>query len=90
MTQDNAILFVGHGSRDNEAVEEFQQLKDHFKAAYPDRMVAYGFLEFARPIIADGVNELIAQGATKITAHEAADAGMQVLTGKLRRGEKPT
>ena len=63
-----AILFVGHGSRDNEAVEEFQQLKEHFKALYPERKVAYGFLEFARPIIADGVRELIAQGATNITA----------------------
>ncbi len=63
-----AILFVGHGSRDNDAVNEFKQLADHFQAKYPDRLVSYGFLEFARPIIMDGVQDLIDRGATHITA----------------------
>ena len=63
-----AILFVGHGSRDTEAVEEFKKLESHFREAYPDRIVSYGFLEFARPVIADGIDKLIAQGATKISA----------------------
>ncbi|MBT7442417.1 MAG: sirohydrochlorin chelatase [Methylococcales bacterium] len=63
-----AILFVGHGSRDNEAVDEFKKLETHFRAAYPERKVAYGFLEFANPIIADGIDELTKQGATQITA----------------------
>ncbi len=63
-----AILFVGHGSRDDEAVSEFYQLADNFKQRFPDRMVETGFLEFVRPIIADAVEKLIAQGATKIHA----------------------
>jgi len=63
-----AILFVGHGSRDPQAVAEFKQLERHFREAYPDRNVAYGFLEFASPIIAEGIDTLIAQGATQITA----------------------
>ncbi|MFA7553300.1 MAG: sirohydrochlorin chelatase [Spongiibacteraceae bacterium] len=63
-----AILFVGHGSRDNDAVTEFQQLKGHFQEKYPDRLVSYGFLEFARPIIIDGVQELKERGAKNIIA----------------------
>ncbi|WP_106476988.1 sirohydrochlorin chelatase [Phytohalomonas tamaricis] len=63
-----AILFVGHGSRDVEAVEEFTQLTKHFRERYPDRLCSYGFLEFARPVIVDGVEELVAQGATEISA----------------------
>ncbi|MBL4795223.1 MAG: sirohydrochlorin chelatase [Pseudomonadales bacterium] len=67
-TEKPAILFVGHGSRDNDAVREFEQLKTHFSKEFPDRLVSYGFLEFARPIIADGITDLINRGATNITA----------------------
>lgn len=63
-----AILFVGHGSRDNEAVEEFYQLAGHFRKRFPDRLVETGFLEFAKPIIADGIEALKAKGATQIQA----------------------
>jgi sirohydrochlorin cobaltochelatase len=63
-----AILFVGHGSRDNEAVSEFYQLAENFKQRFPERMVETGFLEFVRPIISDAVEKLIAQGAKKIHA----------------------
>jgi len=63
-----AILFVGHGSRDNDAVEEFHQLAGHFRKRFPDRLVETGFLEFAKPIIADGIEALKAKGATQIQA----------------------
>ena len=63
-----AILICGHGSRDVDAVNEFYQLSDHFKARFPDRLVEVGFLEFARPIIADGVEALVKQGAKHIYA----------------------
>ena len=63
-----AILFVGHGSRDNEAVEEFHQLSKHFQQRFPDRLCTTGFLEFARPVIADGIETLMAQGAKHILA----------------------
>lgn len=66
--QKPALLVVGHGSRDVEAVEEFHQLAKHFQEKYPDRLCATGFLEFARPVIAEGVDKLVAQGAKKITA----------------------
>ena len=63
-----AILFVGHGSRDDEAVSEFYQLAENFKQRFPERMVETGFLEFVRPIISDAVEKLIEQGAKKIHA----------------------
>jgi len=63
-----AILFVGHGSRDNDAVTEFYQLAQHFQKRFPDRLVETGFLEFVRPIIAQGVEKLIEKGATHIQA----------------------
>jgi len=67
-TEKPAILFVGHGSRDDEAVEEFYQLAGHFRERFPDRLVETGFLEFAKPIIADGIEALKSQGAKSIQA----------------------
>ena len=49
------ILFVGHGSRDVDAVNEFYQLAEGFQQRFPDRLVETGFLEFVRPIISDAV-----------------------------------
>ena len=63
-----AILFAGHGSRDVDAVNEFYQLADHFRQRFPDRLVETGFLEFVRPIIAEGVQKLKDKGATHIQA----------------------
>ncbi|MCL6417094.1 sirohydrochlorin chelatase [Aestuariirhabdus sp. Z084] len=70
MTQSTkpALLVVGHGSRDVEAIEEFQQLTRHLQKSYPERLCATGFLEFARPLISDGIEQLRQQGAQKITA----------------------
>ena len=56
-----AILFVGHGSRDDEAVKEFYQLADHFRQRFPDRLVETGFLEFVRPMISEGIEKLVAK-----------------------------
>ncbi|MGR6872536.1 sirohydrochlorin chelatase [Pseudomonas sp. HK3] len=63
-----AILFVGHGSRDVDAVKEFYQLADHFRQRFPDRLVETGFLEFVRPMISEGIEKLIAKGVTHIYA----------------------
>lgn len=69
-TADNkpGILFVGHGSRDVDAVEEFYQLADHFAKRFPDRHIETGFLEFVKPIIATGIEKLMAKGVTHIHA----------------------
>ena len=63
-----AILFVGHGSRDVDAVKEFHQVADKFRQRFPDRLVETGFLEFVRPVISEAVQKLVDQGVTKIHA----------------------
>ena len=67
-TNKPAILVVGHGSRDVDGVEEFMKLAEHFTQQHPDRLCTTGFLEFARPVIADGVEKLVQQGAKEIVA----------------------
>lgn len=63
-----AILFAGHGSRDVDAVEEFYQLAEHFRQRFSDRLIETGFLEFVRPVIAEGVEKLVEQGVRHIYA----------------------
>lgn len=63
-----AMLVIGHGSRDLDGIEQFHKLAAHLKATYPERLCETGFLEFAKPLIADGLEKLIEQGATEITA----------------------
>lgn len=62
------IMLCGHGSRDDRAVAEFQALAEHMKRRLPQYDVDYGFLEFATPIIRDGLDALRAKGNTKILA----------------------
>ena len=66
--QKPAILLIGHGSRDDEAVTEFNQLAENFKQRFPERMVTTGFLELARPTISDAVEKLIEQGVKNVHA----------------------
>jgi sirohydrochlorin cobaltochelatase len=61
-----AVLFVGHGSRDSEGTAEFLQIVDLFRAHEPERIVECGFLEFARPIIGEGVARCVERGAKTV------------------------
>jgi sirohydrochlorin cobaltochelatase len=61
-----AICLAGHGSRDSEGTHEFLRLVDLFRAHDPGRIVECGFLEFARPVIADGIEKCVARGARTI------------------------
>ncbi len=61
-------MLCGHGSRDDDAVREFQALADHLKHRLTQFRVESGFLEFARPIIRDGLDKLKAQGIKRILA----------------------
>jgi sirohydrochlorin cobaltochelatase len=65
---DPAILVIGHGSRSVSAVREFYQVADQLQKRFPKRLIETGFLEFARPVIADGLASLLAQGAKDIIA----------------------
>ncbi|WP_435104919.1 sirohydrochlorin chelatase [Arhodomonas sp. AD133] len=67
-TEPPAVLVVGHGSRDVEGVEEFHTLASHLRHQFPERDCETGFLEFATPLISDGVDRLVQRGARRITA----------------------
>ena len=59
-------MICGHGSRDQAAVAEFNTLAGHLRGRFPHYDVESGFLEFARPVIRDGLEKLKARGATSI------------------------
>jgi sirohydrochlorin cobaltochelatase len=61
-----AVLFVGHGSRDPEGTQEFLRIVDLFRAHDPGRVVECGFLEFARPVIGEGVSRCVERGARTV------------------------
>jgi sirohydrochlorin cobaltochelatase len=59
-------MICGHGSRSRFAVEEFNQLARQLRRHLPGSDVESGFLEFARPVIRDGLEALKARGARRI------------------------
>jgi sirohydrochlorin cobaltochelatase len=63
-----AVLICGHGSRDPEAVAEFELLAAALRPRLPEYDFATGYLEFAQPNIRDGLARLAARGATRILA----------------------
>ncbi len=68
MTDQTGIMLCGHGSRDANAVGEFEALANRVRERLPGRDVEFGFLEFARPIIRDGLDKLRQRGATDVLA----------------------
>jgi len=66
MTTNHAVMICGHGSRDDAAVEEFNQLAHHLRDRLPGVDVESGFLEFATPVIRDGLEKLKARGVERI------------------------
>jgi sirohydrochlorin cobaltochelatase len=65
---DLGVMICGHGSRDAEAIAEFEELAAGLKARLPAVDLATGYLEFARPTIRDGLEALKSRGARRILA----------------------
>jgi sirohydrochlorin cobaltochelatase len=63
-----AVLLCGHGSRDPEAVREFEEAAAGLRPRLPEYDFATGYLEFARPTIHDGLAQLAGRGARRIYA----------------------
>ncbi|MEV8467386.1 sirohydrochlorin chelatase [Fluviibacterium sp. DFM31] len=63
------VMICGHGSRSQSAVDEFatlaQQLPDYLPR---DWLTDYGYLEFANPVIRDGLDRLREAGCDRILA----------------------
>ena len=63
------VMICGHGSRSQSAVDEFATLAEKLPAYLPDDwMTDYGYLEFANPVIRDGLDKLREAGCERILA----------------------
>jgi sirohydrochlorin cobaltochelatase len=63
-----AVLLCGHGSRDPDAIGEFEEAAAELRRRLAPRDFATGYLEFARPTIQEGLGDLVARGARRILA----------------------
>ncbi|MCK0167894.1 sirohydrochlorin chelatase [Jannaschia sp. S6380] len=62
-------MICGHGSRSQSAVDEFATLAQKLPAHLPDDWLTdYGYLEFANPVIRDGLDRLRMAGCDRILA----------------------
>ena len=62
------ILVCGHGSRDKEGTDGFREMVAKLQLRYADKVVDYGFLEFAHPVYAAAVERMYRLGVREITA----------------------
>jgi sirohydrochlorin cobaltochelatase len=62
------IMICGHGSRNQNAVREFAVLSERLRERFPHWMVDYGYLEFANPVLAHGLDALKAKGVNHVLA----------------------
>jgi sirohydrochlorin cobaltochelatase len=62
------VMICGHGSRDEGAIEELQAVVRRIALRLPDWPVESGFLEFARPVIREGLDRLRERGVRRILA----------------------
>ena len=56
------VMVCGHGSRDEDAIAEFESVAAGVRARLPRYDVESGFLEFATPVIREGLGKLRARG----------------------------
>jgi sirohydrochlorin cobaltochelatase len=62
------VMVCGHGSRDVRAVEEFQGLVRGLAGRLPHWPLESGFLEFARPVLREGLERLRVRGVDQVLA----------------------
>lgn len=62
------VMICGHGSRDPEACAQFARVVERIRERLPQWPVEMGYLEFARPIIREGLDRLRARGVGRVLA----------------------
>ncbi|MGB5134212.1 MAG: sirohydrochlorin chelatase [Prochlorococcaceae cyanobacterium] len=62
------VMICGHGSRNRLACEEFAQLAHGLRLRLPEVPVEHGYLEFARPVLRDGLDRLRERGVNRVLA----------------------
>ena len=68
MSGKTGVMLCGHGSRDLGGIEEFGALARKLRCQLPQYELEWGFLEFAKPIIREGLDKLVARGCREILA----------------------
>ncbi|GAX91021.1 sirohydrochlorin chelatase [Effusibacillus lacus] len=63
-----AVLLIGHGSRDPEGNAEFAAFVEKLKELRSDIRIDLAYLELARPTIGETIDRLAAEGVSRITA----------------------
>ena len=62
------VMICGHGSRDQDGIREFESIAEGIRKRLPQYDVESGFLEFATPIIRDGLDRLRQRGNRQVLA----------------------
>src|SRR3546814_9870438 len=68
MTGETGVLVCGHGSRDADAIREFEAVAAGLRTRLPEYPVEHAFLEFATPVIRTGLDALHARGVRHVLA----------------------
>ncbi|WP_341760234.1 sirohydrochlorin chelatase [Candidatus Endowatersipora endosymbiont of Watersipora subatra] len=67
-TKKTGVIICGHGSRNQNAMKEFTRIIKILKGRFDHMPVEYGYLEFAHPLIHQGLDQLREQGCINIVA----------------------
>lgn len=68
-SRQRAILIVDHGSRNDAARSALARLAQIVAEARPDWLVEHAHMELAQPDFDEGIDTLVARGATHIYVH---------------------
>ena len=68
MAKKIGVMLCGHGSRDDQAIQEFAHFVQEFAKIQPEYPISSGFLEFAQPVIRQGLEALKESGVNHIIA----------------------
>ncbi|MBI2001153.1 MAG: sirohydrochlorin chelatase [candidate division NC10 bacterium] len=61
-----AVLLVGHGSREAEGNAQFEAFVERVRPAFPGRVTRHCYIELATPGIPEGIDQCVAQGAARV------------------------
>lgn len=68
MSDKTGVMVCGHGSRDEMAISEFQSVWRGIRERLPHYDIESGFLEFATPVIREGLDKLRTRGNARVLA----------------------
>ncbi|MBL8019494.1 MAG: NAD(P)H-dependent oxidoreductase subunit E [Leptospirales bacterium] len=57
MKQERAVVFIGHGSRNNGANLEMEKLVAAYQAKHPDVQASIGYIELAKPFMGEALRQ---------------------------------